>query len=108
METRLRLILVFAGLPQPAVQYEVPAANARLDLAYPELKVAIEYDGDHHRERRQFQRDVARLNRLRMAGWIVLRFTADDVLRHPDIVVAQVRLTLAELVTPLRPHLLGN
>jgi very-short-patch-repair endonuclease len=105
METRLRLVLVLAGLPQPVMQYEVPAANARLDLAYPQVKLAIEYDGDHHRERRQFQRDVARLNRLRLLGWTVLRFTADDVLRHPERVVAQVQ---AALGNPLRPHLLGN
>jgi very-short-patch-repair endonuclease len=101
METRLRLILVLAGLPSPATQFEVPAANARLDLAYPQAKLAIEYDGDHHRERRQFQRDVARLNRLRLLGWTVLRFTADDVLRHPERVIAQVRAALG-------PYLLGN
>jgi very-short-patch-repair endonuclease len=96
METRLRLLLVLAGLPPPVVQHRVPAANARLDLAYPQVKLAIEYDGDHHRDRRQFARDVARLNRPRLLGWTVLRFTADDVLRHPDRVVAQVRAALAE------------
>jgi very-short-patch-repair endonuclease len=101
METRLRLILRLAGLPSPAVQYPVRAAGARLDLAYPQIKLAIEYDGDHHRERGQFQRDVARLNRLRLLGWTVLRFTADDVLRHPDRVVEQVKAALG-------PHLLGN
>jgi hypothetical protein len=37
----------------------------------------------------------ARLNRLRLLGWTVLRFTADDVLRHPERVVAQVRNALA-------------
>ncbi|NJC68699.1 DUF559 domain-containing protein [Planosporangium thailandense] len=101
METRLRLILVLAGLPEPLTQYPVPMANARLDLAYPELRLGIEYDGDHHRDRRQFQRDVARLNRLRLLGWTVLRFTADDVFRNPDRVATQVRAAL-------RPHVLGN
>jgi Protein of unknown function (DUF559) len=98
METRLRLILVLAGLPQPVVQHEVRGATggliARLDLAYPAVQVAIEYDGDHHRERDRFRRDVARLNRLRLLGWTVLRFTADDVLRRPEHVVAQVRAIL--------------
>ncbi|GII26386.1 hypothetical protein Pme01_59830 [Planosporangium mesophilum] len=101
METRLRLILVLAGLPMPAVQHPVPEANVRLDLAYPQVKLAIEYDGDHHRERRRFQLDIARLNRLRLLGWTVLRFTADDVLRHPDRVVEHVRCALG-------PDLLGN
>jgi very-short-patch-repair endonuclease len=69
---------------------------ARLDLAYPRFRIGIEYDGGHHRERAVFRRDVARLNRLRLCGWTVLRFTADDVLRHPQIVVEQVRDVLAE------------
>jgi hypothetical protein len=99
METRLRVLLVLAGLPRPVVQPDVfDAAGrfvARLDLAYPELRIGLEYDGDHHRDRQTFQRDVARLNRLRLCGWTVLRFTADDVLRHPARVVAQVQALLA-------------
>lgn len=99
METRTRLVLVLAGLPRPVVQFDVCDAAgrfvARVDLAYPRIKLAIEYDGDHHRERLTFQRDVARLNALRLCGWTVLRFTADDVLRHPSRVVAQVRMALS-------------
>jgi len=91
METRLRLLLVDAGAPRPVAQHEIFDRQgrfiARVDLAYVRLRIAIEYEGDHHRERAQFQRDVARLNALRAAGWIVLRFTADEVIRHPDRVV---------------------
>jgi very-short-patch-repair endonuclease len=92
METRLRLTLVDAGLPAPVVQHRV--GRYRLDLAYPDLKVAIEYDGDHHRDRDTFRRDIARLNALRAAGWTVLRFTADDVLRNPMRIIAQVTAVL--------------
>ncbi|MEU4158873.1 DUF559 domain-containing protein [Actinoplanes sp. NPDC026670] len=88
MESRLRLVIIDAGLPPAAVQHQVHTADGeflgRVDLAWPELRLAIEYDGDHHRERGQFRRDVGRLNALRMAGWTVLRFTADDVMRWPD------------------------
>ena len=98
METRLRLLLVLAGLPCPATQFEVRDRYgwfvARLDLAYAALRIGIEYDGDHHRQREVFQRDAVRLNRLRLHGWTVLRFTADDVLRHPDRVVAHVRAAI--------------
>jgi hypothetical protein len=98
METRLRLTVVLGGLPEPEAQCEVfdTAGHfvARLDLAYRKRRVGLEYDGDHHRERATFQRDAVRLNRLRLLGWTVLRFTADDVLRHPDRVVAQVRAAL--------------
>ncbi len=98
METRTRLLLVDAGLPAPAVQHEVHDAGgefvARLDLAYPAWRLGIEYDGDHHRERTMFRNDAVRANRLRLCGWTVLRFTADDVLHHPDRAVRQVRALL--------------
>ncbi len=97
METRLRLILVLGGLPTPVTQLEIE--NMRLDLAYPYAKVGVEYDGAHHHERGQFQRDLARLNRLKLLGWTILRFVAGDVLRHPELVITQVRAALS-------PHLL--
>ncbi|NJC69492.1 DUF559 domain-containing protein [Planosporangium thailandense] len=93
METRLRLLIIDAGLPCPVVQYEVYDGGrfvARLDLAYPAVRLGIDYDGDHHRDRVTFRRDVARLNALRAAGWTVLRFTADDVLHHPERLVHQI------------------
>jgi hypothetical protein len=98
METRLRLAIVFAGLPEPAVQYDVldPRGRfvARLDLAYPKQRIGLEYDGDHHRDRDTFRFDAVRLNRLRLLDWSVLRFTADDVLRNPDRMLAQIRAAL--------------
>jgi len=98
METRLRLLLVLARLPVPVVQHEVRdrvgGFVARLDLAYPRLRVGIEYDGDHHRERAAFRHDVDRQNRLRLCGWTLLRFTADDVLRRPEWTVGCVRTLL--------------
>ncbi|RAK40372.1 uncharacterized protein DUF559 [Actinoplanes lutulentus] len=101
METRLRLILIDAGVPRPVAQFEVrdPLGGllARADLAWPELRLAVEYDGDHHRDQRQFRQDVGRLNALRMAGWTVLRFTADDVLRRPATTARLVTAAIAEL-----------
>ncbi|HEX2773457.1 MAG TPA: DUF559 domain-containing protein [Micromonosporaceae bacterium] len=100
METRLRLLLVDAGAPRPVAQYDVRDARgrfiARLDLAYPALRIALEYEGDQHRERDHFRQDVSRLNALRAAGWIVLRFTADDVLRHPKRVTGELARAVAE------------
>jgi hypothetical protein len=99
MESRLRLAVVLGGLPEPVVQYEVVNRDgvfvARLDLAYPQRRVGLEYDGDHHRDRTTFQRDAVRLNQLHLLGWTVLRFTADDVLRNPDRMLAQIRDALA-------------
>jgi hypothetical protein len=98
METRMRLRLIADGLPEPTIQYTVLDHRglfvARLDLAYERLRIGLEYDGDHHRERDTFRQDAARLNRLRLLGWTVLRFTAADVLRFPERMVAQVRAAL--------------
>ena len=94
-ETRLRLTLLRGGLPPPTAQHRVFDAQgfiARLDLAYPELKTAIEYDGAWHGERGQLRPDRERLNRLTAAGWIVLHLTAAD-LHNPRRVVAQVWAT---------------
>lgn len=72
--------LVLAGLPMPAVQFEVMDRGrfvARVDLAGPDARVAVEYDGRWHDESaQQIDRDRARLNRLVAAGWRVLHLTA--------------------------------
>ncbi len=63
---------------------------ARVDLALPELRLAIEYDGAWHGDTRQFARDRRRLNELTAAGWRVLFVTAAD-LRDRRALVARVR-----------------
>lgn len=95
-ETRLRLLLIRAGLPFPAVNVDVFDDTgrwlARPDLSYPLLKIAIEYDGDHHRtDKYQWRRDRVRDESLRHAGWVVITLTADDLFRHPVSTVARVQ-----------------
>jgi very-short-patch-repair endonuclease len=101
METILRLLLLDAGLPAMQLQFEVRDARGRLigrvDLAWPLIRLAVEYEGDHHREQEQFRRDIARVNALRTAGWTVIRLSADDVLRRPAETVALVAAELARL-----------
>jgi hypothetical protein len=98
METRLRLLLVLAGLPRPVAGRDVVLYGgwiARPDLSYPELRIAIEYDGEHHRvDRKQWRNDIGRRRALEEAGWVVLIFTADDVLQRPQETVRQVRAAL--------------
>lgn len=82
-ETWLRLILIRAGFPPPRTQIPVyddyGQLVARLDMGWEEVLVAVEYDGDHHRtNRRQFNRDIARLEALSQLGWTVVRVTVDD------------------------------
>ena len=66
---------------------------ARVDFAWPELKVAVEYDGSWHAESGQFGRDRRRLNRLREAGWTIVFVTAAD-LHDPERLLAMIRSAL--------------
>ncbi len=99
-ETRLRLLLVAAGLPCPEVNILVtdPAGYllAMPDLCYHAQRIAIEYDGDVHRtDRRTWRRDVARRRALESAGWRMLTCTADD-LRTTAPALAWLRRALAD------------
>ena len=98
METRLRLLLIRAGLPRPVLQHQVWDDTgiflARLDLAYVDARLGVEYDGGSHWDPKAVRRDLRRQNALRAANWSVLRFTSDDVLRHPRRLVAEVRSAL--------------
>lgn len=97
-ETRLRLLLVDSGLPEPVVgltvRDEIGTPVARADLAYADAMVWIEYDGyEVHSERSAFRRDRRRQNTLVGRGWLVLRF-ADLDLRRPHLIADQVRAAL--------------
>jgi hypothetical protein len=98
METRLRLGLVLAGLPSPDVQYELLDEYgyhlARIDLAYPAAKLAIEYDGAFHFDQWRARRDRQRDAKLAGYGWLTLRLVDDDVLAMPQT-VSRVRTLLA-------------
>jgi hypothetical protein len=97
METRLRLLLVLAGLPRPEVQVSLCDRDgrflARPDLFYPVQGLALEYDGVNHRDR--LAADNRRQNRLLDAGYRLLRFTAADVLEDPGSVVDLVTRALS-------------
>jgi hypothetical protein len=96
MESRIRLALVLGNLPAPAVQHPVTGhgRSFRLDLAYPEVRLAVEYDGGEHRTPERARRDLAREAVLTQLGWTILRFAAGTVLYRPTQVVAKVRAEL--------------
>jgi hypothetical protein len=97
-ETRVRLLLQRAGLPEPEVNgpIDLPGyGRAFGDLVYREVRVLVEYDGIQHRlDRRQFERDILRFEALHAAGWRDVRILAAH-LRTPDDVIARVRAALA-------------
>jgi hypothetical protein len=82
-ETWLRLLLIRAGFPPPRTQIPVydgyGALVAVLDMGWEDLKLAVEYEGDHHRtDRRQFHRDIRRAEAVAELGWMHVRITAED------------------------------
>ena len=100
-ESWLRLVLIQAGLPQPQTQIPVPGADgfpiAYLDIGWPGVMVAVEYDGDHHRtDRHQYVKDIRRREMLERMGWIVITVVAED---RPAEIVARVRNAFARRLT---------
>jgi hypothetical protein len=79
-----------AGLPELVHEHWVSVAGHRyrIDLAYPDLKIAIELDGRGHEV--LFDEDPIRNNRLEVAGWLVLRFTWRRLIDDPEGMVADV------------------
>jgi hypothetical protein len=101
IEARCADLLVDAGLPEPVHQHQVRRPDgtvARFDLAYPEWRIAIETDGMIHGEEEVRQRDNHRRNDVQLLGWRVFHFTWEDVVHHPDRVVATIRAALAAAV----------
>nr|WP_154792585.1 hypothetical protein [Occultella kanbiaonis] len=99
-ETWLRLLLVGAGLPEPDLNWELRvdgAVVAVIDLPYPELKVAIEYEGEHHlTDGEQWDSDIARYEDLAAQGWIVVWVTREQLFRWPENVLKRVRRARAD------------
>lgn len=94
-ESWLRLLLVDARFPKPATQIRVTdgVSTAFVDLGWEDLKIGVEYDGDHHRiSRSQWARDIMRVEMLEQNGWIIIRVVAEN---HPADILQRVRLAFA-------------
>jgi len=99
--------LVAAGLPEPAAQHVVSDDDgrfvARVDLAYTDQRIAIEYDSfEHHTGKVALVRDSARRNALSAAGWTVLSATAVDVRTGCRALAGDLRRLLAREVASSR------
>jgi hypothetical protein len=96
-ESRLRVRLVLAGVPAPVTQYVIERGGrflARVDLAWPEQKVAVEYDGLWHAADDQIHHDRKRLNRLAGTDWLVLHVTSKRLRDDFEGFVAELRSAL--------------
>lgn len=98
METRLRMLLVLAGLPRPVAQHPVQDPPARtavwLDLAYPDRRIGIEYEGEQHARPEAVLRDAGRYTGLVDKGWRIYRYTKYEILGDPDLIRTQIARAL--------------
>jgi hypothetical protein len=96
METRVRLLLVLAGLPEPTVNHPVRSEDGdvvvEFDLAYPAHRIAIEYHGTHHRDDpTTWERDLRRAELVDALDWHVVNVTAPDIYSTPDQTLERIR-----------------
>ena len=112
METRLRMLIVLAGLPEPQVNRILRDGsgdwNKRFDLSYPELRLVIEYDGRQHAESdKQWEHDIDRREDLDGGGWRLIIVQSKGIYVEPgrtlERIVAAMRAQGAQnLPTRLR------
>ena len=101
METRLRLLLVRAGLPEPMIGYAIHTRAGSFvgtpDLAYVRERIAIEYEGElHQSDPARFAADIERRERMEAAEWHVIRVIKNHLNRNPTKLVDRVRRQLRE------------
>jgi hypothetical protein len=97
-ESRVRVACHLAGLPHPVPQFEVVDGGvllAQVDLAWPEARLVVEYEGAYHFDELQIAKDDGRYARLVAAGWRVIRLSSAD-LWDLDAVVLRIRAALAD------------
>jgi very-short-patch-repair endonuclease len=111
METRLRMLLVLAGLPEPRVNLTIRDVDGvpvrRYDLSWPAVKAIVEYDGRQHIEREaNWESDLERREAIDDDGWRILVVTSRGIYRQPERTVERVwRLLRARGLAgvPVRP-----
>ncbi|AEF41347.1 hypothetical protein [Hoyosella subflava] len=104
-ETLLRLLVLDAGLPRPVTQYVVRDRGGRFigraDLASPEWKVALEYEGAHHfNDPVQARRDALRASAYMQADWRTIRVLS-ELSREPEALLNQIISTLRAAGAPI-------
>jgi hypothetical protein len=93
-ETRLRLALDQAGLPEPELNVPTKLRSGVVrqpDLGYPEHKVAVDYEGEGHSDAAQIVRDIAKEEDYSRAGWLLVRISKRHMEHCALSAVAKVR-----------------
>ena len=99
MESRLRMLIILAGLPEPVVNFEVVDVDGRveyrIDLSFPDQRVGIEFDGRHHIEREgQWEGDLLRREDLEARDWKFVVVVGSQVYGDPGTVLSRIEAAL--------------
>jgi uncharacterized protein DUF559 len=97
-ESRVRVACHLGGLPHPVPQLAVFEGGmflGQVDLAWPEARLVVEYEGEYHFDELQIQKDDRRYERLIAAGWRVIRLSSFD-LSDLGGVVDRIRAAVAD------------
>lgn len=113
METRLRLLIVLAGLPEPQVNLVLRTYDGdvlrKYDLSYPESRLIIEYDGRHHIDRvDQWEYDLERREAIDDDGWRILVCIAADIYQWPERTLRRIQNLLVARRQPGTPRQLRD
>jgi hypothetical protein len=113
METRLRMLIVLAGLPEPVVNRTFGDEDGlefrRYDLCWPQARLIVEYDGRHHIERKsQWESDLQRRERIEDDRWRIIVVTSKGIYSTPGQTVAKIHRLLLERRMPGTPKTLSN
>jgi len=100
-ETELRRLATIAGLViRPQVPLYAERFLGKPDLVDIDRRIILEADSfEWHGCRRALVRDARRYNSFVVAGWLVLRFSWEDVMHHPDDVLRVLRAVAAQART---------
>lgn len=98
LERRGRAVLAAAGLRPPIAQYQIPwDPGRRFDDAYPEARLAIEWDSRAwHLRKAAMAADRRRDREAALHGWYVIRYTWEEVTDEPELVATTVASLLRE------------
>jgi very-short-patch-repair endonuclease len=106
METRLRMLVVLAGLPEPVVNHKIRWADGRVrfrfDLSFPAARLVIEYDGWQHVDsQHQWDGDLARREWLDGNDWRIVVVIAKHLHRTPGATLVRIATAMRDRGMPV-------
>lgn len=113
METRLRMLLVLAGLPEPTVNFKVRDETGhvarRFDLTYEHSRTIVEFDGRQHIEREQhWESDLARREEIDDSPYRIVVIVSRGIYVEPERTLRRIAHILRERGEPGVPAVLSD